>query len=161
EVAAVGNGAAAADVPATPVARRVAAALGVDLATVDGSGAGGRVRRSDVELAANGSGNGFTGGGRPSSPAARRLAPELGVGLEAATGTGPGGRIVEADVRRAAASDPAPAPAVAAHAAAPGVELSPARWTAARRMTARRMSESTASVAPVTLHRRADAGPAM
>jgi pyruvate dehydrogenase E2 component (dihydrolipoamide acetyltransferase) len=36
---------------ATPLARAVAAELGVDLATVAGSGRGGRVRRADVEAA--------------------------------------------------------------------------------------------------------------
>ena len=38
---------------ATPLARAVAADLGVDLATVAGSGRGGRVRRADVEAAAS------------------------------------------------------------------------------------------------------------
>jgi pyruvate dehydrogenase E2 component (dihydrolipoamide acetyltransferase) len=38
---------------ATPLARAVAAELGVDLATVAGSGRGGRVRRADVEAAAS------------------------------------------------------------------------------------------------------------
>ena len=37
----------------TPLARAVAADLGVDLATVAGSGRGGRVRRADVEAAAS------------------------------------------------------------------------------------------------------------
>ncbi|MFL6219637.1 MAG: E3 binding domain-containing protein, partial [Actinomycetes bacterium] len=37
---------------ATPLARAVAADLGVDLATVTGSGRGGRIRRADVEAAA-------------------------------------------------------------------------------------------------------------
>jgi pyruvate dehydrogenase E2 component (dihydrolipoamide acetyltransferase) len=39
--------------PPTPLARAVAADLGVDLATVAGSGRGGRVRRADVEAAAS------------------------------------------------------------------------------------------------------------
>ena len=39
--------------PPTPLARAVAAELGVDLATVTGSGRGGRVRRADVEAAAS------------------------------------------------------------------------------------------------------------
>jgi pyruvate dehydrogenase E2 component (dihydrolipoamide acetyltransferase) len=38
--------------PPTPLARAVAADLGVDLATVTGSGRGGRIRRADVEAAA-------------------------------------------------------------------------------------------------------------
>jgi 2-oxoglutarate dehydrogenase E1 component len=50
-----GNGAA--DVRATPIARRVAADNGVDLASVSGSGPGEKVTKDDV-LAANGGGNG-------------------------------------------------------------------------------------------------------
>lgn len=41
---------------ALPVVRRLAASLGVDLASVRGSGPGGRILRSDVESAARGSG---------------------------------------------------------------------------------------------------------
>ncbi|HWO83890.1 MAG TPA: multifunctional oxoglutarate decarboxylase/oxoglutarate dehydrogenase thiamine pyrophosphate-binding subunit/dihydrolipoyllysine-residue succinyltransferase subunit [Solirubrobacterales bacterium] len=51
-----GNGSGA-DVRATPVARRVAEATGVDLASVSGSGPGAKVTKEDV-LAANGGGNG-------------------------------------------------------------------------------------------------------
>jgi multifunctional 2-oxoglutarate metabolism enzyme len=49
----VGTGNGAADVKATPVARRVAEATGVDLGSVSGSGPGGKVTKDDV-LAANG-----------------------------------------------------------------------------------------------------------
>src|SRR5690349_2043996 len=51
-----GNGAA--DVKATPVARRVAEAHGVDLASVSGSGPGAKVTKDDVLAAGNGGGNG-------------------------------------------------------------------------------------------------------
>jgi 2-oxoglutarate dehydrogenase E1 component len=51
-----GNGSGA-DVRATPVARRVAEAQGVDLASVRGSGPGAKVTKEDV-LQANGGGNG-------------------------------------------------------------------------------------------------------
>jgi 2-oxoglutarate decarboxylase len=51
-----GNGAA--DVRATPVARRVAEATGVDLASVSGSGPGSKVTKEDVIAAADGGGNG-------------------------------------------------------------------------------------------------------
>ncbi|HZT53926.1 MAG TPA: dihydrolipoamide acetyltransferase family protein [Gaiellaceae bacterium] len=50
------------------------------------------------------------------TPLVRRLAAELGVDLAAVRGTGPRGRITEADVR-AAASSPAPEPAVESAAA--------------------------------------------
>jgi len=52
-----GSGNGAADVRATPVARRVAEATGIDLASVSGSGPGAKVTKEDV-LAANGGGNG-------------------------------------------------------------------------------------------------------
>ncbi len=51
-----GNGGA--DVKATPVARRVAAATGVDLASVSGSGPGSKVLKEDVLSAGDGKGNG-------------------------------------------------------------------------------------------------------
>ena len=50
-----GNGAA--DARATPIARRVAAEAGVDLARLDGSGPGAKIRKDDVLAAAEG-GNG-------------------------------------------------------------------------------------------------------
>ncbi|MDQ2939606.1 MAG: E3 binding domain-containing protein, partial [Actinomycetota bacterium] len=49
------------DSRATPVARRAAAANGVDLAKVAGSGAGGKVTKADVIAAADGDGAGATG----------------------------------------------------------------------------------------------------
>ncbi|HEX6456596.1 MAG TPA: 2-oxo acid dehydrogenase subunit E2, partial [Solirubrobacterales bacterium] len=52
-----GGGNGGADVKATPLARRVAEATGVDLASVSGSGPGAKVTKEDV-LAANGGGNG-------------------------------------------------------------------------------------------------------
>ncbi len=52
-----GNGSAA-DVKATPVARRVAEATGVDLASVSGSGPGSKITKEDVIAAADGGGNG-------------------------------------------------------------------------------------------------------
>src|SRR5215203_3256424 len=51
-----GNGGA--DVRATPVARRVAEATGVDLASVSGSGPGAKVTKEDVLAAGNGGANG-------------------------------------------------------------------------------------------------------
>lgn len=96
---------------------------------------------------------------RPSSPAARRLARELGVDIGGVTGSGPGGRIVESDVEAAAG-----AAASTARASAPAGDdrgLEEVVWTPIRRTTARRMAESARTVAPVTLHRRADATAAL
>src|SRR5215212_2599243 len=53
-----GSGNGSADVRATPVARRVAEATGVDLASVSGSGPGSKVTKEDVLNAGNGGGNG-------------------------------------------------------------------------------------------------------
>src|SRR5690349_18521328 len=52
-----GNGSGA-DVKATPVARRVAEATGVDLSSVAGSGPGSKVTKEDVIAASDGKGNG-------------------------------------------------------------------------------------------------------
>ena len=68
-----GNGASAApaaapangDQRATPVARRIAASMGVDLASVTGTGAGGKITKDDV-IAAGGNGSGAP---TPSGPA--------------------------------------------------------------------------------------------
>jgi 2-oxoglutarate dehydrogenase E1 component len=56
-----------ADVRATPVARRVAAATGVDLGSVSGSGPGSKVTKEDVLSAGDGGGNGAapTAAGEP------------------------------------------------------------------------------------------------
>jgi 2-oxoglutarate dehydrogenase E1 component len=61
-----GNGGSAdgADVRATPVARRVAEATGVDLASVSGSGPGSKVTKEDVLAAGDGSGNGTAAAAR-------------------------------------------------------------------------------------------------
>jgi len=53
-----GGGNGASDVKATPLARRVAEANGVDLASVSGSGPGSKVTKEDVLNAGNGGGNG-------------------------------------------------------------------------------------------------------
>ncbi|MFL5872424.1 MAG: multifunctional oxoglutarate decarboxylase/oxoglutarate dehydrogenase thiamine pyrophosphate-binding subunit/dihydrolipoyllysine-residue succinyltransferase subunit [Solirubrobacterales bacterium] len=55
-----GNGGA--DVRATPVARRIAEATGVDLASVSGSGHGAKVTKDDVLAAGHGGGNGASAG---------------------------------------------------------------------------------------------------
>jgi len=80
---------------ATPVVRHAAAELGVDLATVRGSGRSGAITRSDVEQAAAAPGRDRV------TPLARRVAADLGVDLSAVTGTGPGGVVRADDVRRA------------------------------------------------------------
>ncbi|ANX03593.1 dihydrolipoamide acetyltransferase family protein [Immundisolibacter cernigliae] len=93
---------------ASPAARQRAAGLGIDLATLSGSGPGGAITLADVEAAP---------AKQPAwapraSPAVRQHALELGVDLAGVTGSGAKGAITVADVERAAAgAKPAPAPA--------------------------------------------------
>ena len=109
----------AGEVRASPIARRLARERGVDLATVSGTGPGGRIVEADVLAAADAVRTAAEAGRILASPLARRLAREQGIDLETVTGTGPGGRIVEADINAAAASlaaapaasvEPPPAP---------------------------------------------------
>ncbi len=120
-------------VAATPVAQRLAAAHGVDLSTVVGTGPGGRITKADVEAA-------LAAPSRPAvepppekvraTPAARRIARERGVDLSAVTGSGPQGRIQAADVLAfTRAPEVAPAPA------AEIIPLQGMRRTIAERMT--------------------------
>jgi pyruvate dehydrogenase E2 component (dihydrolipoamide acetyltransferase) len=104
-----------AGVKATPVARRMAAAERVELASIPGSGLEGRVTRHDVERYLSNRSPGPAGKLR-ASPAARRLARQHGITLDSVAGSGPAGRVQGWDVASAAealaAARPAPAPAV-------------------------------------------------
>jgi large subunit ribosomal protein L20 len=86
----------AAEVEATDAAERRAEELDVDLESVEGSGAEGRVVVEDVEEAAEEEGKVHA------TEAAERKAEELGVDLTAVEGTGKGGRITVGDVQKAA-----------------------------------------------------------
>jgi pyruvate dehydrogenase E2 component (dihydrolipoamide acetyltransferase) len=80
----------------SPLVRRRAHELGIDLATVRGSGEGGVVTRHDLEELAH------RAVSRPRvSPLARRLAKAAGVDLTTVPGTGSGGAIQADDIRRA------------------------------------------------------------
>jgi pyruvate dehydrogenase E2 component (dihydrolipoamide acetyltransferase) len=92
------------DVKATPLARRMAGAEGIDLGSVIGSGKEGQVTRQDVErfLAS------YPSVIRPedawkvrATPSARRLAREYQIDLKQVTGSGPQGRVQGWDVRSA------------------------------------------------------------
>ncbi len=133
----------------SPVVRRLAADLGVDLGSVAGTGPGGTVTRSDVEAAARLAPPATSAPPAPpapasppvparapvpvapaphagpararSSPYARRLAAGAGVHVGALVGSGPGGAVVAEDVIAALASGGAApqAPASPAGPAAP------------------------------------------
>ena len=99
---------------ASPAVKRLAASHGLDLATIRGSGVGGRILRTDVEeAAAAAAAPPAPAGPVKASPAAKRLAREHDLDLAGLTGSGPGGRIVAEDVEAALAAAAAPAAAPA------------------------------------------------
>ncbi len=132
---------------ATPSARKLAEANGIDLATLQGSGPGGKITKGDVEAA------GATSAAPPppspepaaaqpaasapassapaasgadrikASPLAKRLAEQAGIDIASIAGSGPGGRIVKADVEN---FDPSKAPAAPAPSAAAPAASAPA-----------------------------------
>lgn len=83
-----------ADSVSTPLTRHLAREKNVDLATVRGSGSGGRITRADVERAASRPRHHV-----PASPLARRLAQSLDVDLDRVRGTGREGAVRADDVR--------------------------------------------------------------
>ncbi|WP_462327625.1 dihydrolipoamide acetyltransferase family protein [Desulfobaculum sp.] len=93
-------------IPAMPAARKLAEDLGVDLASVDGTGRGGAVTKRDVQAVAD------AGGGINASPKTIAFARKKGIDLSQITGTGDGGKVTKADILRAmnpaAPSEPAP-----------------------------------------------------
>ncbi|MFD5835781.1 2-oxo acid dehydrogenase subunit E2 [Streptomyces collinus] len=121
----------------SPNARRVAAAAGVDLTAVRGTGPGGRIVSEDVEefLAAlpKDPVAPVPAGGTPSSPLVRKLAKERGIDLADVNGTGPGGRIRRSDL---AAVAPPPLRRDAAPQPGDVLPLTGMRGTIARRMHA-------------------------
>ncbi|MEM8726497.1 MAG: 2-oxo acid dehydrogenase subunit E2, partial [Pseudomonadota bacterium] len=130
--------AASDDPAATPTARKLAEAEGVDLNSIEGTGPKGKITKGDVEGAIEAGGGGAalapTSGTSTSSartevgeastdarviasPLAKRIAEQKGVDLTQVSGTGPNGRIVKADVEGfepgVAAPAPSPTPATA------------------------------------------------
>ena len=160
---------------ATPTARKLAEASGIDLNTITGTGPNGKITKDDVEAA------GVTSAPAPApspapapaaapaasgdriiaSPLAKRIAEQKGIDLSTITGSGPNGRIVKADVGEAkpgaapaaAASAPAPAPA-------PTPSVSPADGGApyeevklnnVRKVIARRLTEAKQNIPHIYL----------
>ncbi|MDX1412627.1 MAG: dihydrolipoamide acetyltransferase family protein [Candidatus Promineifilaceae bacterium] len=128
------------EVPATPVARNMAEASGIDLAGVSGTGPRGRVTKKDVQDALavpkpfdNGEGKVYA------TPAARRISNEMGVQLGNLSGSGPDGRIQAADVLAAAERGVVTAETIEPLTPAAEVEVIPLRGmrrTIADRLTA-------------------------
>jgi len=130
------------EVPVTPVARNMAAAKGVDLSAVQGTGPQGRVTKKDVQDVLAGSVPYGNGDGKVyATPAAKRNASELGVLLKDIRGSGPDGRIQAADVTAAAAraADIVAGTSTPAESPTPEIEVVPLRGmrrTIAERITA-------------------------
>ncbi len=153
---------------ASPNAKRVAAQRGVDLASVIGTGPGGRIVSEDVEAAAAApvrtaastaavGGPPSVGGGIPlASVAARNLADLLGIDLRLVAPTSPDPRITRDDVaryvRRRLAGGSASTPGAAPSQAPTGVTP----LTGMRGTIASRMHASLQEMAQLTLHMDVD-----
>jgi len=159
----------------SPVARDRALASGVDVATLQGSGRGGRITAQDIEQAARPASAAALAGQFPltpesgafASPMAKRLSVIHNVALSGIEGSGPRGRIRKADVLARVvppAPEPAPAPVTAppppSAAAAPasvvipggGVTVKP--MSSMRRTIARRLTESKSTIPHFYVRRR-------
>ncbi|WP_374146896.1 2-oxo acid dehydrogenase subunit E2 [Sphingomonas sp. 28-63-12] len=131
----------------SPAAFVAASAAGLDIASIAGTGRGGRISLQDVHQATRqaptislkGAFELIPIGGSFASPMARRLAALHGVDLAGLKGTGPRGRICKADVL-AAADIVVPLASSAAEAGLVIEAMSKMRRTIARRLT---LSKST------------------
>ncbi|MCW1921947.1 2-oxo acid dehydrogenase subunit E2 [Luteolibacter arcticus] len=131
-------------IKASPLARKVAGELGVDLASLSGTGPAGRIVRADV----------VAGGGSPAKPTAKSTQASAAAGLAAA-----------------AKSRTAPAPAAAAPASAASIStaiLPTAKegdqrieLSSMRKVIASRLLTSKQTIPHFYLHVEADAGPLM
>ncbi len=124
------EGAGAPRVKASPVARRLAMERGVDLATVEGSGPGGRIVKKDVKLAAKGD---------ASAPVAEEEGAHTAEAEAPAVSSAP-----DAAATPAASSAPAAAPQPASPETAKG-EVTVEEPTRLQGVVARRMAESKAT----------------
>ncbi|WP_089936493.1 dihydrolipoamide acetyltransferase family protein [Candidatus Entotheonella palauensis] len=122
----------------SPVARKLAQERGLDLATIPGSGPGGRITKEDVLRAAEAPAAPAAAASNERvkmSPIARKLAQEYGIDAATVTGTGPGGRVTKDDILQVVeASKTAAAPAVAAELQAETIPLTGIRGRVAERM---------------------------
>jgi pyruvate dehydrogenase E2 component (dihydrolipoamide acetyltransferase) len=137
-----------------------ARAIGLDIATLAGSGPNGRIVEEDVLAASVADVEVAPSDSRVLiTPVARRLAQEHGVAIGDLVGTGPGGRITQDDVLRVADQRAVTtgAPSDQADQRRPAAEPSGvAALSRVRRITAERMAASAHVTASVTLFLEAD-----
>ena len=147
----------------SPAARSAAEASGIDVATLAGSGRGGRITAQDIDQATRPVARpNLRGpypitpiGGAYATPLARRLAHLHGIELGHLVGSGPKDRIGKADVLAAISSRagaPIPSSGATAPPASGKAEVLP--MTAMRRTIARRLTESKQSIPHFYLRRR-------
>jgi pyruvate dehydrogenase E2 component (dihydrolipoamide acetyltransferase) len=153
----------------SPLVRRLAHQLGVDLGRVTGTGRDGSITRADVTRAAEvARGRAPTAPAKPSagrvSPYARRLAAELGVDLATLAGRN-GEPVRAADVRAAASAPPTPAPAPAPAdepvATAPTAKTGATKQEQMRATIAALMSRAKREIPHYYLSTTVDLGPAL
>lgn len=138
-------------VKATPLARRIAAQEGVDLAGLTGSGAGGKIVKADVLPARPDPAEAARRNAQAkASPVAVNFANALGLDLSGLRPTGYKGRISLADAQQAARAaglwqDSAPA-AAAAVPAAPAPEAAEQPFTGMRKSIARALTQSKQTI---------------
>ncbi len=161
---------------ASPTARKLAEANGIDLAQIEGSGPKGKITKGDVESAIAAGGAGAIAAPTPApmatstnagsssaangrviaSPLAKRIAAQKGIDIAAVSGSGPNGRIVKADVESfdpasasahaPAASAPAPTPAATTTVPDHGAPFEEEKVSGVRKVIARRLTESKQTV---------------
>jgi len=119
--------------PVSPRARKAAEALGINPATLSGSGVGGRVMEQDVLASAR------SGGAVKITPTARRMAENAGLSVAQLSGTGIGGKVTGAGIARSLEQGIAQA-APEAKEGIRTVPLSPMRRIIADRMCASKYS---------------------
>jgi pyruvate dehydrogenase E2 component (dihydrolipoamide acetyltransferase) len=145
------------EAPLPPV-RHLAHELGVDLSTVEGTGADGAVTRDDVRRSASRPAASIssppTAQRAMASPRARMLASRLGVDLELVTAKRADHLVVAEDIEVAAAQAPASQPA-------PQPEEPEDRGAAMRRAIARSMSHSKREIPHYYLATHIDLGEAL
>jgi pyruvate dehydrogenase E2 component (dihydrolipoamide acetyltransferase) len=130
-------------VNASPVARRLAAETGIDLATLTGSGPGGRIVKTDVEIAA---------AAAPPRPTDSATTAAPARPADTATAAAPAR---PADTATAAAPPPADPATAAARASSTGALTLP-ELSRTQQLIARRMSESHATIPTFTVQADVD-----